>query len=380
MLIAIYLGWIRHNACGGVESFTRNLLDGFTSIKDDTRYVLICSSDNASSFEHYATDNRFRVVNTGIATSNLKKTLLFEALKLDKLVSRIGANICFVPSYRVPMLNVNNKYVAVIHDLQVYHYPENFGLLRRTWLRIGAWRAVKNSSKIVAISDFVGRDIMSKLNCSPSKISVILNPILPNIEEEDFNKTSKELKIEKEKYHYTISALAKNKNLITLLRLMKLIIDTQPKGISNKLVISGIGLRQKDADNIDSKPLFDYIENNHLQEHIIFTGFVTNERRNSLIKNSQFFLFPSVFEGFGMPVIEAMELGGRVITTSSTSIPEVTENKAVYIDDYYDENKWLDTMKAHLNDQRTVFSFPTYDVSYVAKQYNDIFKNVALKQ
>lgn len=369
MKVAIYLGWIRYNACGGVESFTRNLLDGFHASKNDNQYCLICSSDNAESFRQYEQDDRFKVVNTGIATNDLKKTLLFESFKLDRLVSQQKADFCFVPCYRMPLLRKKNKYVVVIHDLQAYHFPENFSFLRKIWLKGGAWLAAHSASKVVAISEYVKQDIVARLGVSANKVCAILNPILPNLEQEDFEETRLNVGIDKENYLYTISALAKNKNLITLLRLMNLIKKMKPHGIADKLVVSGIGFNQQDADNIDKKSLMDYIAIHHLEGHVIFTGFVSNERRNTLVKNSQFFLFPSIFEGFGMPVVEAMELGARVITTNCTSIPEVSENKAKYVDNPLDENEWLKMMVAHKNDEKVAYSFDKYDVKYVAERY-----------
>lgn len=378
MKIAIYLGWIRHNASGGVESFTRNLLEGFSLLKNSNQYVLICSSDNIDSFRCYEEDKRFRVIDAGFTTINLKKAMFFESFKLDRLVSRIGADICFVPCYRCPLLFSKNIFIVVIHDLQAYHFPKNFGIIRRFWLQKGARRSTQKAKKIITISEFVRKDVISKLDCDPRKVVTILNPILPDVKAENFSITSKEIGIEEGKYFYTISALAKNKNLITLLKVIKKIIADNPMGISSKLVISGIGFNQKDADNIDRKLLMNYINQNNLQKNVIFTGFVSNERRNALIKNSQFFLFPSVFEGFGMPVVEAMVLGARVITTNSTSIPEVSENKAIYVDDYFDENVWLGKMIKHKDDIKVSYDFPNYDPLYVAKRYLEEIESVAI--
>lgn len=369
MTIAIYLGWIRHNKCGGVESFTRNLLDGFSKIENDNKYLLICSTDNAESFKLYERDDRFTVVDAGFETARLKDTILFENFRLDKLVTSYKANVCFVPCYRIPMLWKRNKYVAVIHDLQAYHFPENFNPGRRLWLQKGALRSAHSSDKIIAISEFVRKDIIEKLKCNAQKVVAIHNPILPNLDQEAFLITGREVRVDKHSYLYTISALAKNKNLITLLKLIKLIKDEQPEGVSTKLVISGIGFNQKDADNIDKKTLVEYIEQNNLKEDIIFTGFVSNERRNSLISNSQFFLFPSIFEGFGMPVVEAMELGARVITTNCTSIPEVSEHKALYVENPFNEREWLQVMKTHLSDEWKTYQFPQYDTLCVATKY-----------
>ncbi len=372
MRIAIYLGWIRHNACGGVESYTRNLLDGFLSLPDQNDYVLICSADNKESFSHYGNDSRITLVDNGYLTTDLKGTILFENFMLDKLLSKLNISVCFVPTYRIPLYLKKNRFIGVIHDLQVCHYPENFTRFRRNWIKYGSKRCALSAYKTITISDFVRNDIIKRFNCDGKNIITIHNPILPNLEYEDFSVVSKIYGIERDGYLYTVSALAKHKNVITLLRLIKLIRDRRDKTLPQKLIVSGIGVGKKDADNIDSNSVFSYVSNNNLEDLVIFTGFVSNKRRNSLIKNSRFFLYPSLFEGFGMPPLEAMKLGAKVITTRCTSLPEVTHNQSIYVDNPVDENEWYNCISENNNKDRRIIEFEENDPQFVANKYLEV--------
>ncbi len=372
MKIAIYLGWIRHNACGGVESFTRNLLDGFLSLPDQNDYVLICSIDNKESFTHYGKDSRVSIVDTGCITTDLKGTIFYENFKLDRLLNKLNVSVCFVPTYRIPLFLKKHRYIGVIHDLQVCHYPEYFSRFRRNWIIFGSKRCAQSAYRTITISDFVRNDIIQRFNCDENRIITIHNPILPNQEFEDFSIISKEYGIEAGSYLYTVSALAKHKNVITLLRLIKLIRDRGDKTIPHKLIVSGIGVKKKDADNIDSSTIFSYVSANNLEDFVIFTGFVSDKRRNSLIINSRFFLYPSLFEGFGMPPLEAMKLGANVITTRCTSLPEVTHDLCFYVDNPVDEKEWYNCIRDNINRESRVIEFEENNPQIVAKKYLEI--------
>lgn len=371
MRIAISLVWIRHKVAGGVESFTRNLLDGFLSDKSNNSYILLCSKDNIESFKEYEKDSRFVLYECPVVTSSLKDTLFYESFKLDALVTSLNVDFCFVPSFRMPLVRKKNKYIVVIHDLISSNMPQMFKWYRRIWLNTATKRAWKSAEAVITISDFVAKDLTKRFG-SIKKQYTIYNPILPSRETTDFNSIKDKYNITKGRYFYTVSSLAKNKNLFTLLKMMKLLSsDSEYKDY--KLLISGVGL-SKNAKSRFNADLFNrYIKENNLQDRCILTGFVSNEERNTLIVNCKNFLFASIFEGFGMPVVEAMELGSSVITTRCASIPEVSHNMAIYVNNPMDESEWYETIKKHRNEVANTIHFKEYEISYVTKRYLNVF-------
>lgn len=376
MKVAISLIWIRHKVAGGVESFTRNLLDGLVADGSDNTYVLLCSKDNVDSFRHYSEDKRFTIYECPVFTNSLKQTLFYESFKLDDLVSSLGVDMCFVPSFRMPLLGKKNKYVVVIHDLISSNMPQMFKWYRRAWLNWATKRAWRSSEHVVTISNFVAEDLTNRFGPREG-ISTIYNPILPNKDTIQFDTLEKKYGISEGRYFYTVSSLAQNKNLITLLKMMRVL--SQEEDIKDvKLLISGVGLSKDAKSRFDVTPFLNYLVENEIQNRCIFTGYVSNEERNTLIANCNAFLFPSVFEGFGMPVIEALELGAKVVTTKCASIPEVSQGKAVYVNNPYDENELFNTIMIHMNETGYPIHFPEYELSIVTKKYLHVF-NETLK-
>ena len=172
--------------------------------------------------------------------------------------------------------------------------------------------------------------------------------------------------IQSKQYFYTVSSLAKHKNLITLLKMIKLMKD---EGESPKLVITGVKVNAADE-------IMQYIADNDLKKNVIYTGFISNEDRNALYDNCKVFLFPSVFEGFGMPPVEAMLRNVPVVTTKATSIYEVTQGKASYIENWFDENEWMQKTCGEVTANEKLE--PQYNMSDIVNEYLQLFKEKGL--
>lgn len=162
--------------------------------------------------------------------------------------------------------------------------------------------------------------------------------------------------------------MLKHKNIMTALKTLE---EIKEKNIDlpKKLVIAGIS-------EADENRIVEYINDHGLKENCVLAGFISNEDRNTLFEKAYAFLFPSIFEGFGMPVVEGLMLGARVVTTKCTSIPEVSKNLAYYVDDPFDTKQWIDKLLEIKDKPKQAIDFPEYEKSYVAKQYLEVFESV----
>lgn len=365
MRIGIDLLWVKPQKSGGIESYIRNLLDGFYKFADESyEFLLFVAIDNAESFEKYFDSNRFQRLLCNTNSKEVGKRILWENINLNRYAKKYKVDLMFSPVYSKPIFSQGIKYVTTIHDLQALHYPEYFSKQKYYWLKFAWKRSAKTSNKVVAISNFVKEDIIEKLDINREKVKTIYNPIILSGESK-FDEIAKKYEISYDNYFYTVSSMHKHKNLMTLLNVMKEIKYAHPN-LPQKLLISGIGGYMNDDIN-------NFIEDNNLQENIILTGFVSNEERNTLYKNSSAFLFSSIFEGFGMPIIEAMILGTNVVTTNCTSLQEVSNSLATYVKQPFNINEWISKIKYCLQLEKKHYKFSRYDLKNVTLEYLSLF-------
>lgn len=373
MRIGIDLTWLKPQKSGGVEAYAKNLLDGFIKLEDENEYVLLLAKDNSKYLSNYFQDRRFTKIICNTNAFQVKGHLVWQNLCEYHVLKKNHIDFCFFPVYEMPIYRCKKiKNVTTIHDIQAYHYPEYFSKLENIWFRFAWQRAILCSDKIVAITNYTKQDIMEHFK-HKNNIETIYNPVMLKEEEiEDFSTIKETYSIEEKQYYYTVSSMYKHKNLITLINMMQYIKEHNCN-IPNKLVISGVGGPNKET-------LIKTIKEKGVEENIILTNFVSNEERNTLIRNSNVFLFPSIFEGFGMPPIEAMSLGAKVLTTNCTSIPEVTKGKCNYVENPFDEKEWVNQIEKMQEIEAKKVTFEEYDTKKIARKYLNLFYEIGKRK
>lgn len=361
MRIGIDLLWIRPGICGGTESYTRNMLDGFALYGAQHEFVLFVTEDNADSFRKYQNNKNMVLKICPTKYAKQWKRILWENLHLDKWAKKCNIELMFIPVYSKPLSRGNKiPYVTVIHDLQGLHYPEYFTFGRLQFFK-RCWRyACKSSERVVVLSDYGKEDLIKHYPFAKEKAVRIYNPIISNHTEGVFEKVSEKYGIEAGTYFYCVSALLPHKNLSTLLKVMR------EWETEEKLVLSGVGNQGDELGGL----LAEY----GLQDKIILTGFVSDEERDSLYEHCKLFLFPSVFEGFGMPPIEAMRRGKRVVMTEKTCLKEVTCGKGIYVNDPFSVEDWKEKMQYAMTLPEEVIPFEEYELKNAVQKYIQMFE------
>ncbi len=327
---AIDLLWCRSGKVGGTEEFTRNLIRGLMETDVAFCCFLVVSKDEAESFVEYERDHRFTRLICNTCSANVRRRVLWENLFLGSVLRKKGIPVLLEPVYSLPLFGLRGIHCyTVIHDIQALHFPQYFSGSKRRWLML-SWKAnLLHSRCVVATTRYTEKDLKKHFTLMADKIMTIPIPISMETVVEISDVELGELGLCKGQYYYIVSSLLPHKNMITVIRAMARI----PKGERKTLVISGVGGGQE-------KELRQRILEEDLQDTVVILPFVSREIRNMLYENCAVFLFPSIFEGFGMPPVEALIMGCSVITTRCTSLEEVTRGLAEYVDNPTDPDEW----------------------------------------
>lgn len=245
-----------------------------------------------------------------IQTIGTLKNHLWEQIELPKFLKKKSATLLLNLTNTAPLLYKNQ--IVTIHDLAFLHNPKWFSFGFRTFYKFLIPAIVKRAKHILTVSEFSKAEISNKLQKSPDSISVIYNSV-PS----EFHKMEAKEKSSEELYALTVGSLDPRKNLETLIKAFNSLEDTKLKlyviGASNTKIFK------------TKLPAFDH-------EKIKFLGRVSDEELVSLYANAKMFIYPTLYEGFGIPNIEAMHFSTAVITSDIPVTREVCKDAAYFVD------------------------------------------------
>ncbi len=232
-------------------------------------------------------------------------------------------------NYLTPFIKISGvEYISVIHDLCAYIYPNTMTKNQLFYSKLAIKSAVKNSDKIITVSNTVKEEILEIFNYKKSRISVVYNTsILPciKLDETQKEKIFKDYNINPQNYIISVATLNKRKNIDSLIQAYnKLNVDN-----FKLLLVGSNGNNRFDVPN----------------GNIIFTGYIDDTTLSILYENAFCFVFPSVYEGFGIPILEAQERGIPVIASDIKIFREIGDNSIYYCKpDYENIRKAIDNI------------------------------------
>ena len=352
---------------GGAEYMITNLINGFS--QSDHKIAVLCSTRSQINQEIHqailASDN-INLLCKGFLGSR------FVQEQLSCLSTNSPSDAIIFPNYFTPPFIPGRfgKVITVIHDLQYLHYPNNFSRLKRAWLYLAHQISLRRADHIVAISECVRDDLIRFYGTQFSKkISVIHNPI----SWERFSRGMGFHPLDGSPYILSVAAQYPHKNLITLIRAFSLITHKFP---DLKLVLIGqlhSGLKGVSTKSLDLRGVINDLK---LSEKVHILGHVDTDLLGEYYRNADIFVFPSIFEGFGMPPVEAMGFGCPTIVSNLTSLPEVTMGMASYIDFPLSPIEWSTKIEEILTN-RDAFSLSFDQVKNIRTTYSP--ENISLQ-
>lgn len=235
-------------------------------------------------------------------------------------------DVFFSPAHYGPRFSLV-PYVVTIHDLSYLHFPELFK--KNDLYQLTSWSkySIKNSKHIIAVSQSTKDDIVKNYKVSPSKITVIYegydNVRFKPQPKNTVNKIKKKYKIIGD-YVIFVGTLQPRKNIECLIEAFREVIFNSQLSTLNLVVVGKKGWLY------DS--IFQKVKDLDLVDKVIFTDFVKDADLPALISGAKVYVNPSLWEGFGIPPVEAQACGVPVAVSATSSLPEIAGNSAVLVD------------------------------------------------
>ncbi len=320
----------------GIHRYIAGLLGALAERDDVTLTVLAADPDAGSVLPPSV---RVRTA-PRVATRPVGR-IFWEQVALPAALPGLGADVLHSPAYAMP-LAAPVPVVVTVHDLSFFRMPEALPRARGLYLRAATRLAVRHAEALIAVSEFTRRELINLLGAVPSRIHVVPNGLDPEYEPASAESTAayRSRAGLPERFVLAVGTLEPRKNLVTLVEAYAKL--RQVTADPPTLVIAG-------APGWGPNAVVRCVEDRGLTPHVRFIGYVPAEDLPLLYSAAALFAYPSRYEGFGLPVIEAMACGTPVIASSAASLPEVAGEAALTVDPQ-DVAGWAEAMRAVLAD------------------------------
>ena len=349
------------SSIAGIGRYSQNLIRNLLEIDQDDEFVLFMTSKDKEEFDKLKIVNLLKIKNCKlkIVVVDISHYSIAEQTKLPQIIAREKCDL-------VHFLNLNHpiyykgKFIITIHDLTLLFYPETAretNFIKRLAFKKVLKSALKNSVKIIAVSENTKKDITKRFNVSNNKIQVIYEAAddkgLTNVSDKTIENIKARYAISNKPVILYVGQWRPHKNIVGLVEafgILKKSIDAtlvlvgkpDPK---HKAVFEAIDASTGSASTSSSLSLgvedlseVERVDKLGFSSDIVMPGFVSSDELSAWYKIASVFVFPSFYEGFGLPGLEAMAAGVPVVVSDKSSLPEVYADAAIYFDPFNPEN------------------------------------------
>ncbi len=384
MKIGIDIRCLAEGRRTGVEEYTHKTLTWLFEKNPNDMFVLFFNSWKNQTLDlSWAT----RYPNVTVKTFHMPNKLLNLSLwylrwpHLDTLLG--GVDVYFVPNINFVAVSSKTKLAVTAHDLSFEYFPETFSLKQRFWHYIINFRGLlRRADAVIAVSHSTKDDLVDRYGISPQKITVVHSGV--DAEFRPLSRNSENLLEVQKRYQLpyqfvlSLGTFEPRKNTVAVVEAFAAFCLLHPRLAKNlHLVLAG-------AYGWKSEELRQAVIHSKVREKIHVVGYVAPEDKPALYNLASAFVYPSLYEGFGFPPLEALASGVPVITSSVSSLPEVVGDAAVLIDPYrpddivaaleaiLDSREYTETLRQKGFLQAASFLWPT-----TARLTKEVFEKIA---
>ena len=377
MIIGIsgYVG----NRLTGIGRVLINILSELAKQYPEDKYVLFRNFD-FKEYDNLTQYQNIEIVDVPYTKESGLKNILWHQWLFQKLLKKYKCDIAYIPNFTL-LLWKTIPTIVTIHDLIEYNVPDKFSKARMFYRKqVCDPLMAKKSNHILTVSKSSYKDIISYLGVKPSKLTLTLNATDRNV----FKKYSKEkiipaikkYNLEYKKYLLFVGTIDfPGKNIKTIIEaFFNLRSKNELNGI--KLVIIG-------KNGFNSKVIYDFVNASPFKDEVIFTGYLNDDDLPKYYAGATIMLYLSLFEGFGLPVLEAMSCATPVICSNTSCFPEIVEELDVKVpptDVNAVEEKILkilsNTIYYEILSQRCYEKSLKYSWTESARVYHNVFEQI----
>jgi len=332
MKIGIDIRPLMEKEYSGVSEYTLNLVKAILAQDRENEYKLFYNSGRDISGRMPEFKNENAEIASTHYPNKIFNYLLQKTLRYPEIDKMLGVDIFWLPNPSFISLSRKAKKILTIHDLSWLRCPNFFSLRRNLWhYIINIKKLIRESDKIIAVSENTKNDIMDLTGVSGSKVEVIYSGI--DEELRVIGKNDQSLKEVKKKYNLAdkfilfLGTQEPRKNIVGLIKAYNEFRKNSTGGKEVGLAIAG-GKGWKERGVLGEWKKSKY------QEDIKFLNYIPRQDKVYLYNLASVFVYPSFYEGFGFPPLEAMACGLPTITAFSSSLPEVAGEVSLLVDPY----------------------------------------------